>query len=159
MRAECVCFSDQSVKMGDGLKTNHILLIFLLWTGSLMSALQSYTGFTGPGGWGSNQTGRWRGSCVGRLLIACVVSGWRISVSSGKRRLDLEGKPLGSWSSVCHFSWDQFSPCSSSLLSHSFISWVEISPQISGIMLFFNLASEGTHLFFLYNLAAVNQNN
>ena len=53
-------FSDQTVKLGDGLKTNHILLIFLLWTGSVMSALQTYTGFTGGGRSSrSNETGRW----------------------------------------------------------------------------------------------------
>ena len=45
-----LCFSDQSLKLGDGLKTNQILLIFLLWTGAIMSALQTYTaGLTGSG--------------------------------------------------------------------------------------------------------------
>ena len=51
--------SDQSLKLGDGLKTNHILLIFLLWTGAVMSALQTYTGLAGGGDRGSNETGRW----------------------------------------------------------------------------------------------------
>ena len=51
--------SDQSLKLGDGLKTNHILLIFLLWTGAVMSALQTYTGLTGGRDRGSNETGRW----------------------------------------------------------------------------------------------------
>ena len=37
---------EKSLKLGDGLKRSQILLIFLLWTGAILSALQTSADFT-----------------------------------------------------------------------------------------------------------------
>ena len=37
---------EKSLKLGDGLKRSQILLIFFLWSGAVLSALQTSTDFT-----------------------------------------------------------------------------------------------------------------